>query len=301
MNLAIRGIDARLELGDTLLNDKHPDLKADYVMVNPPFNVSDWSGEQLRDDVRWKEYGAPPVGNANYAWLLHFLHKLSTNGTAGIVLANGSMNSNTGGEGEIRQKMIEAGVVDCMVALPSQLFYNTMIPACLWFLRRGRGRGEASAAGSLNNEHASPADASPLLFIDARNMGQMVSRRNRELTDADIARIADTYHAWRSCGGEASASEMSRLPNTLAADASPLPPYTDIPGFCKSATIDEIRANGYVLMPGRYVGTEEEEDDGIPFEEKMTALTKQLAAQFAKGAELEATIRKNLEGMGYEL
>ena len=302
MNLAIRGIDARLELGDTLLNDKHPDLKADYVLANPPFNVSDWSGEQLREDVRWQGFGAPPTGNANYAWLLHYLHKLSPNGTAGIVLANGSMNSNTGGEGDIRQKMIEAGVVDCMVALPSQLFYNTMIPACLWFLRRGRGRGEASAANPLGRPDALMADASPLLFIDARNMGTMISRRNRALTDDDIARIADTYHAWRSRHrrGEASANEMSRLPNTLAADASPLPPYTDIPGFCKSATIDEIRANGYVLMPGRYVGTEEEEDDGIPFEEKMTALTEQLAAQFAKGTELEATIRKNLEGIGYE-
>lgn len=303
MNLAIRGIDARLELGDTLLNDKHPDLKADYVLANPPFNVSDWSGEQLRDDVRWKGYGVPPVGNANYAWLLHFLHKLSTNGTAGIVLANGSMNSNTGGEGEIRQKMIEAGVVDCMVALPSQLFYNTMIPACLWFLRRRTG--EASAEGVLGTSPGSgrmlPPSESPILFIDARNMGQMVNRRNRELTDDDIARIADTYHAWRNRRGEASASEMSRLPNTLAADASPQHGYTDIPGFCKSATIDEIRANGYVLMPGRYVGTEEEEDDGIPFEEKMTALTEQLAAQFAKGAELEAIIRRSLEGIGYEL
>jgi type I restriction enzyme M protein len=283
MNLAIRGIDARLELGDTLLNDKHPDLKADYVLANPPFNVSDWSGEQLREDVRWKGYGAPPTGNANYAWLLHYLHKLSTHGTAGIVLANGSMNSNTGGEGEIRQKMIEAGVVDCMVALPSQLFYNTMIPACLWFLSKNK------------HNHKFRDRANEILFIDARNMGQMISRRNRELTGEDIARIADTYHAWRNPASTSSASDTTTLPEPVEGNT-----YQDIPGFCKAATLDEVRSNGYVLMPGRYVGTEEEEDDGIPFEEKMTALTEQLAAQFARSAALEATIRKNLEGIGYE-
>ena len=189
MNLAIRGIDAKLELGDTFLNDRHPDLKADFILANPPFNISDWSGEQLRDDARWK-YGVPPIGNANYAWLQHFIHKLSPNGTAGIVLANGSMNSNTGGEGEIRKNMIEAGLVDCMVALPAQLFYNTMIPACLWFLARNK------------TNHKFRDRSNEILFIDARKLGTMINRRNKEFTDEDIALIAGTYHAWRNKGGE---------------------------------------------------------------------------------------------------
>ena len=266
MNLAIRGIDAQLELGDTFLNDRHPDLKADFVLANPPFNVSDWSGEQLRDDIRWK-YGVPPVGNANYAWLQHFVHKLSPTGTAGIVLANGSMNSNTSGEGDIRKNMIEAGIVDCMVALPAQLFYNTMIPACLWFLARDR------------TNHKFRDRSNEILFIDARKLGTMINRRNKEFTDEDIARISGTYHAWRGEGGE----------------------YADIPGFCKAATIAEVRANNYVLMPGRYVGTEEAEDDGVPFEEKMATLTAQLAEQFAKGNELQERIRENLRGIGYDI
>ena len=270
MNLAIRGIDAQLELGDTFLNDRHPDLKADFVLANPPFNVSDWSGEQLRDDIRWK-YGVPPVGNANYAWLQHFIHKLSPTGTAGIVLANGSMNSNTSGEGDIRKNMIEAGIVDCMVALPAQLFYNTMIPACLWFLARSRtGRVYPYPLRDRSNE---------ILFIDARKLGTMINRRNKEFTDEDIAKISGTYHAWRGEGGE----------------------YADIPGFCKAATLDEVRANNYVLMPGRYVGTEEAEDDGVPFEEKMAELTAQLAEQFAKGIELQERIRENLKGIGYDI
>jgi len=277
MNLAIRGIDAKIELGDTFLYDKHKDLKADFILANPPFNVSDWSGEQLRDDARWK-YGAPPSGNANYAWLQHFIHKLSPNGTAGIVLANGSMNSNTGGEGEIRKAMIEARLVDCMVALPAQLFYNTMIPACLWFLARNR-RGEFGTRPYRNR-------AGEILFIDARKLGTMINRRNKELTDADIALVAETYHNWRNV--------------RAGSEPAPTSTYTDKPGFCKSATLDEVRANNYVLMPGRYVGTEEEADDGVPFEEKMSALTTKLAGQFAKGAELEETIRQNLKGIGYE-
>lgn len=266
MNLAIRGIDAQLELGDTFLNDRHPDLKADFVLANPPFNISDWNGEQLRDDARWK-YGVPPVGNANYAWLQHFIHKLSPSGTAGIVLANGSMNSNTSGEGEIRRNMIEAGIVDCMVALPAQLFYNTMIPACLWFLARDR------------TNHKFRDRSNEILFVDARKLGTMVTRRNKAFTDEDIAKISSTYHAWRGEGGE----------------------YSDIPGFCKAATLEEVRANNYVLMPGRYVGTEEAEDDGVPFEEKMAELTAQLADQFAKGIELQERIRENLKGIGYDL
>ena len=265
MNLAIRGIDARLELGDTFLNDKHPDLKADFILANPPFNISDWNGEQLREDQRWK-YGVPPTGNANYAWLQHYIYKLCPTGTAGIVLANGSMNSNTGGEGEIRKNMIEAGLVDCMVALPAQLFYNTMIPACLWFLARNR------------TNHKFRDRSNEILFIDARKLGTMINRRNKEFTDEDIAKIAGTYHAWRGEGGT----------------------YEDQPGFCKAATIEEVRTNNYVLMPGRYVGTEEAEDDGVPFEEKMNALIAQLAEQFARGNELQQQIRENLKGIGYD-
>lgn len=273
MNLAIRGIDAKIELGDTFLDDKHKDLKADYILANPPFNISDWSGEQLRDDVRWK-FGVPPTGNANYAWLQHFINKLSNSGTAGIVLANGSMNSNTGGEGDIRKNMIEAGLVDCMVALPAQLFYNTMIPACLWFLSKNRtgNSGNFNSLPLRNRENE-------ILFIDARKMGVMVSRRNKELTDNDLAQIANTYHNWR-CVCET--------------------PYEDIAGFCKASTIDEVRQNNYVLMPGRYVGTEEEEIDLIPFEDKMKSLITKLSEQFAKGDELKKIIRENLKSIGYE-
>jgi type I restriction enzyme M protein len=271
MNLAIRGIDARIELGDTFLNDRHKDLKADFIMANPPFNISDWSGEQLREDIRWK-YGVPPVGNANYAWLQHFVHKLSPNGTAGVVLANGSMNSNTGNEGEIRKAMVEAGLIDCMVALPAQLFYNTMIPACIWFLARNKKNGKFR---DRSNE---------ILFIDARKLGVMINRRNKELKDADIKTIVETYHNWR---------------NVIASNAKQ-PQYTDIAGFCKSATIDEVRNNNYVLMPGRYVGTEEIEDDGILFSDKITALTTKLAEQLRKGHELEKQIRENLKSIGYE-
>jgi type I restriction enzyme M protein len=265
MNLAIRGIDAQLELGDTFLNDRHPDLKADFILANPPFNISDWSGEKLRDDARWK-YGVPPTGNANYAWLQHFISKLCPTGTAGIVLANGSMNSNSGGEGEIRKNLIEAGLVDCMVALPAQLFFNTMIPACLWFLARNK------------TNHKFRDRSNEILFIDARKLGAMINRRNKVFADADIALIAGTYHAWRGKTGG----------------------YEDMAGFCKVATLDEVRANNYVLMPGRYVGTEEIEDDGIPFDEKMNVLTTQLAEQFNRGNELQQRIHENLMGIGYE-
>lgn len=277
MNLAIRGIDAQLELGDTFLNDKHLDLKADFILANPPFNVSDWSGAQLREDIRWK-YGVPPAGNANYAWLQHFVHKLSPTGTAGIVLANGSMNSNTGGEGDIRRNMIAAGLIDCMVALPSQLFYNTMIPACLWFLARDKTNHNPSAGSGRRFRDRSDE----ILFIDARNLGTMVTRRNRELTDEDIATIADTYHAWRASTGSALAGQ-----------------YEDIPGFCKSATLEEVCASNYVLMPGRYVGIAETEDDGEPFVEKMERLTTLLWEQIAEGDRLNTEIRRNLEGLDY--
>jgi type I restriction enzyme M protein len=262
MNLAIRGIDAKIELGDTFTNDKHPDLKADYIMANPPFNISDWSGEHLREDKRWA-YGIPPTGNANYAWLQHFVHKLSPRGSAGIVLANGSMNSNTSTEGDIRRALIEnANVVDCMVALPSQLFYNTMIPVCLWFLSRDRG--------NRDNE---------ILFIDARKLGYMTNRRNRSLSDEDMNRITDTYHVWKK--GE----------NTEG---------SNIAGFSKAATLEEVRTNGYVLMPGRYVGTEEVEEDVTVFDDRMKELTATIAAQFAQSHVLENRIRENLKGIGYE-
>ncbi len=265
MNLAIRGIDAKIELGDTFLNDKHKDLKADFILANPPFNISDWSGEQLRDDQRWK-YGVPPTGNANYAWLQHFIHKLSPNGTAGIVLANGSVNSNSSGEGEIRKNMIEAGLIDCMVVLPGQLFYNTTIPACLWFLARNKTNGKFR---NRSNE---------ILFIDARKIGNLVTRRNKEFTDDEIKYIADTYHNWRNKNGT----------------------YEDKTGFSKSATIEEVKENNWVLMPGRYVGTEEEETDGIPFEEKMQTLTTKLSEQFLQSDTLEKEVRKNLIEIGYE-
>lgn len=280
MNLAIRGIDAKLELGDTLLNDQHPDLKADHIIVNPPFNISDWSGEQLRDDFRW-QYGVPPVGNANYAWLQHFVHKLSPLGTAGIVLANGSMTSNSGGEGDIRKNLVEAQLVDCMVALPSQLFYNTMIPACLWFLARKKDNPKRTTR--LNE----------ILFIDARNRGHMVSRRHRELSEEDIKEIADTYHRWK-------AEPPTRHAELGSASLQPEPPYEDQPGFSKSATLAEVAEAHYVLTPGRYVGTEALEEEGQPFEEKMKTLTQQLAQQIQESHSLEQKIKENLKRLGYE-
>ncbi|MCX7886766.1 MAG: type I restriction-modification system subunit M [Verrucomicrobiae bacterium] len=264
MNLAIRGIDAQIAHGDTFHNDKFPELKADFILANPPFNVSDWGGERLREDKRWR-YGVPPVGNANFAWIQHIIHHLSPNGVADFVMANGSMSSNQSGEGEIRKNIIEADLVDCMVALPGQHFYSTQIPACLWFLARTK-RGRQGRT----------------LFIDARKLGRMVDRTHRELTDEDIARIARTYHAWRGAPSDSSHSA-----------------YSDVPGLCKSATLDEIRKHGHVLTPGRYVGAEKPEDDGEPFEQKMKRLVAQLRQQQAEAAKLDAAIAKNLEELGY--
>ncbi len=266
MNLAIRGIEGQIAHGDTFHDDRHPDLKADFILANPPFNVSDWGGERLRDDKRW-QYGVPPARNANFAWVQHMVYHLAPTGVAGFVLANGSMSSQQSGEGEIRKNLIEANLVDCMVALPGQLFYSTQIPACLWFLSRDRKNG-----GFRDRR-------GEILFIDARNMGEMVDRTHRELTDADIARIADTYHAWR---GEKDAGE-----------------YEDVPGFCKSATLEEVRKHKHVLTPGRYVGVEPEEDDGEPFEEKMTRLVAQLRMQQAEVAKLDAAIAANLRELGF--
>jgi len=268
MNLAIRGIDAQIAHGDTFHSDRHPDLKADYVLANPPFNDSDWRGELLKEDKRWV-YGVPPAGNANFAWVQHFIYHLAPTGLAGFVLANGSMSSNQSGEGEIRQKMIEADIVDCMVALPGQLFYSTQIPVCLWFLTRNKKNGRFRDRRGET------------LFIDARKMGTLTDRVHRELTDEDIARISDTYHAWR---GDKGAGE-----------------FADVPGFCKAAKLEEIQKHGYVLTPGRYVGAEAVEDDGEPFEEKMARLAATLREQFEEGARLDAAIRDNLANLGYPL
>jgi len=266
MNLALRGIEGQIAHGDTFHNDRFPDLKADYILANPPFNVSDWGGDRLREDKRWK-YGVPPTGNANFAWVQHMIFHLAPTGLAGFVLANGSMSSNQSGEGEIRKNMIEADLVDCMIALPGQLFYSTQIPACLWFLARDK----KNARFRDRRGH--------VLFVDTRKMGRMVDRTHRELTDEDIARIANIYHAWR---GEKAAGK-----------------YADVPGFCKSATLDEIRKHGHVLTPGRYVGAEVQEDDGEPFDEKMKRLVKQLREQQADSKRLDEAIWKNLKELGY--
>ena len=264
MNLAIRGIEGRIAHGDSFHNDRHPDLKADFILANPPFNVSDWGAERLTDDKRWK-YGVPPRGNANFAWVQHMVHHLAPGGAAGFVLANGSMSSAQAGEGEIRKNLIKAGLVDCMVALPGQLFYSTQIPACLWFLARARGNGKfRDRRGEI-------------LFVDARTLGRMVDRTHRELTGEDIARIATTYHAWRSGTNS----------------------YEDMPGFCRSAPLDEVRKHGHVLTPGRYVGAPPREDDGEPFEDRMTRLVARLREQRAESARLDAAIADNLKALGF--
>jgi type I restriction enzyme M protein len=263
MNLAIRGIDANFgpEHADSFHRDLHKDLKADYVLANPPFNDSDWGGDRLREDARW-QFGKPPVGNANFAWVQHFIYHLAPNGMAGFVLANGSMSSNQSGEGDIRSALVEADLVDCMVALPGQLFYSTPIPVCLWFLARSKKNG------SFRDRRGET------LFIDARKLGTLIDRVHRELSEEEIARIADTYHAWR---GEKKAGK-----------------YEDVSGFCKSAGKEEIAAHGYVLTPGRYVGAVEVEDDDEPFEEKMQRLVATLSSQFAKSRELEKRITASL-------
>ncbi|HEX4080659.1 MAG TPA: class I SAM-dependent DNA methyltransferase [Rhizomicrobium sp.] len=266
MNLAIRGIDAQIAHGDSFHNDRFPDLKADYVLANPPFNDSDWRGELLKGDKRWV-YGPPPAGNANYAWVQHFLYHLAPTGLAGFVLANGSMSSNQSGEGEIRKAIVEADLVDCMVALPGQLFYSTQIPVCLWFLARTKRNGRFRDRRGET------------LFIDARKLGTLTDRIHRELSDADIAKIADTYHAWR---GDKGASQ-----------------HADVQGFCFSARLDDIRKHGHVLTPGRYVGAEAVEADSESFEEKMKRLAAQWHEQLAEGATLDANIATNLKELGF--
>jgi type I restriction enzyme M protein len=268
MNLAIRGIDADIQWNNegSFLNDAHKDLRANFVMANPPFNDSDWKGELLRDDARWK-YGTPPTGNANFAWVQHFIYHLAPNGIAGFVLANGSMSSNTAGEGEIRKNIIEADLIDCMISLPTQLFYNVGIPACLWFIARDK------------KNHKYRDRRGEVLLIDGRKMGVLVDRRHRDLTDEEIQKIASTYHAWRGEGGK----------------------YEDIKGFCKSATLDEIKQHGYILTPGRYVGTEDVEEDEQVFEEKMKILTASLAEQIKQGQTLNEEIKRNLGSIGFKL
>lgn len=260
MNLAIRGID--VDLGqynaDTFFNDCHPTLRADYIMANPPFNLSDWGADKLQDDVRWK-YGIPPAGNANFAWMQHMIYHLAPNGRIGMVLANGSLSSQSGGEGEIRKNIVNADLVDCIVAMPSQLFYTTQIPVSLWFLSKNK------------------TQKGKTLFIDARKMGTMVTRKLREFTDDDIKKIADTYKAF--------------------ADGT----LEEVKGFCAVVGTDEIAKQDYILTPGRYVGIEEQEADDEPFDEKMTRLTGELSAMFAKSHELEEEIRKNLGAIGYEI
>ena len=281
MNLAIRGIDGKIEHGDSFHNDRFPDLKADYVLANPPFNDSDWHGDLLKEDKRWK-YGVPPASNANFAWVQHFIHHLAPTGLAGFVLANGSMSSNQSGEGEIRKNIIEADLVDCMVALPGQLFYSTQIPVCLWFIARDKRNGRfRDRRGHV-------------LFIDARKLGTMIDRVHRELTDEDIQKIAGTYHAWRAKRDATGAG----APQPLVEERG-LPPYEDVPGFCKSATLDEIRQKNYILTPGRYVGAPKTEEDDEPFEEKMARLTAQLRKQMEEAARLDKAIWANLEEIGY--
>jgi type I restriction enzyme M protein len=285
MNLAIRGMDFDLgkEPANTFTRDQHPDLRADYIMANPPFNMKDWNAGVKEDDPRWK-YGIPPKGNANFAWMQHMVHHLAPNGSMALLLANGSMSSNTNNEGEIRKALIEADLVECMVALPGQLFTNTQIPACIWFLTRSKAarNGQRERKGET-------------LFIDARNLGYMKDRVLRDFKPEDIRKIADTFHAWRAAYGEVEEG------NGISALVDPDPDrlYKDIPGFCKSATIEEIRKHDYVLTPGRYVGAPEQVEDDEPFEEKMARLTAQLNEQFGESARLEAVIRENLARLGY--
>jgi type I restriction enzyme M protein len=266
MNLALRGIEANLgpHHADTFRNDLHKDLRADFILANPPFNMSDWGGENLKDDVRWK-YGVPPASNANFAWVEHMIYHLAPNGIAGFVLANGSMSSNQSGEGEIRKNLIEVDLVDCMIALPGQLFYGSPIPVCLWFISKSKMNGKfADRRGRT-------------LFIDARKLGVLIDRVHRELTNEEITSIAGTYHAWR---GEKDSGK-----------------YKDVAGFCKSASLDEIRRHNFLLTPGRYAGTEEVEEDDEPFGDKMKRLAEILEQQFSENAKLESQIRENMRGI----
>lgn len=317
MNLAIRGISGNLGdvPADTFFKDQHPDLKADFIMANPPFNQSQWREKnELEYDSRWAGFTTPPAGNANYAWILHMLSKLSENGTAGFVLANGSMSTNTSGEGDIRRELIEKDLVDCMIALPGQLFYTTQIPVCLWFLAKNKTKRPHPE----NPEMEFRDRRGETLFIDARQMGTMIDRTQKELTKEDIERIANTYHSWRNlptpsiplkgeegtviANREELSGKQSQSSNgtDCRAALAKTTPYKDQPGFCKSSTLSDIRANDYVLTPGRYVGVADEEDDGIHFEDKMSELTATLKSQLEQAKELDQAILENLKVLGYE-
>lgn len=278
MNMAIRGLDYDFgkEPASTYTNDQHKDLRADFIMANPPFNMKEWDAGVDDNDPRWK-YGKPPSGNANFAWLQHMLYHLAPNGSQALLLANGSMSSTTNNEGEIRKNLVTNDLIECMVALPGQLFTNTQIPACIWFLTNNKGERTDKAGRKLRNRKGE------VLFIDARQLGYMKDRVLRDFTMDDIQQVADIFHAWKT--GE--------TVNGVT--------YEDQAGFCKSASLDEITKHDFVLTPGRYVGAADEEDDGIPFSEKMATLTEKLSVQFVESAKLEAEIKKNLAGLGYEL
>ncbi len=283
MNLAIRGMDYDFgEHADSFLNDQHPDLRADFVMANPPFNIKDWWHEKLTDDARW-QYGTPPEGNANFAWIQHMLYHLAPSGSMALLLANGSMSSQTGGEGDIRQALIEADLVECIVALPGQLFTNTQIPACIWLLSKDKANGFAYDVRKRDRQ-------GEVLFIDARDIGYMKDRVLRDFTDEDIERITSTFHDWQE--GKA-AKEADKSAESTG--------YKDIAGFCYSASLEDIQKLDYVLTPGRYVGAAEVEEDSEPFSDKMTRLTATLSEQFAQSSKLEQEIKKNLAGLGYEI
>ena len=278
MNMAIRGLDYDFgkEPASTYTNDQHPDLRADFIMANPPFNMKEWDAGVDDNDPRWK-YGKPPSGNANFAWLQHMLYHLAPNGSQALLLANGSMSSTTNNEGEIRKNLVTNDLIECMVALPGQLFTNTQIPACIWFLTNNKGERTDKAGRKLRNRKGE------VLFIDARQLGYMKDRVLRDFTMDDIQKVADIFHAWK----------MGEAVNGVA--------YEDQAGFCKSASLEEITKHDFVLTPGRYVGAAVEEDDGIPFTEKMATLTEKLSEQFAESAKLEAEIKQKLVGLGYEL
>ncbi len=301
MNMAIRGIDFNFgkKNADSFLDDQHPDLRADYVMANPPFNIKDWWHAKLENDVRWK-YGTPPKNNANFAWIQHMLHHLNDHGSMALLLANGSMSSNTNNEGEIRKALIEADLVECMVALPGQLFTNTQIPACIWFLTKDKRAQPPSSLGRGVGGEGKTDRRGKTLFIDARNLGYMKDRVLRDFTEADIAKIADTFHAWQQgnwCDEKGDAQGSA----SVAGGRKPGATFCDVPGFCKSVTIEEIKKHDYVLTPGRYVGAADQEEDSEPFAEKMARLTKQLKMQFEESDRLEGEVRKNLAGLGYEI
>lgn len=270
MNLAIRGMDFNLgkEPADTFLRNQHPDLRANYIMANPPFNISDWWNKSLDNDARW-QFGTPPQGNANYAWLQHIYYHLAPGGRAGVVLANGSMSSSQNNEGTIRREMIQQDIVECMIALPAQLFFNTQIPACIWFLNKDKTQNGRDTSGEI-------------LFIDARKLGRLENRVNRVFDDEDIQKIAETYRAWKQTG------ETEKG-------------YEDVLGFCKSANLEEIRSHDYILTPGRYVGAETTEEENEIFMEKMNSLTKELAAQFEESSKLEKEIKQNLAVIGFQI